>query len=40
MILKIEKDNNRPPITDLSFYYLDIHDNKLKLEHDLNICTI
>lgn len=40
MLLKIEKDNTKPPITDLAFYYLDIHDHKLKLEPELTICTI
>ncbi|CAD8086194.1 unnamed protein product [Paramecium primaurelia] len=40
MLLKIEKDSTKPPITDLSFYYLDVHEQKLKLNNDLNICTI
>lgn len=25
ILLKIEKDSTKPPITDLSFYYLDVH---------------
>ncbi|CAK88781.1 unnamed protein product (macronuclear) [Paramecium tetraurelia] len=32
LLLKIEKDSTKLPITDLSFYYLDVHESKVKVD--------
>jgi len=38
--LQIGFEEGLPPITELSFYYLEIHDGKLIKPDDLSICSV
>lgn len=40
MLLKLDFDSKFPPITDLSFYYLEVRDDQVVLEEGIQVCPI